>query len=793
MKRFPLIVFAFFIDSVQFLVGLALTALPFTGGVLGAAGGAVVCHQYLPNWGWIQAGCATVGAVLGVKLGAVTAPFGIALAPVVVFCIGIIFGSMLLMFLLFSGAFSGRVVLGCLLGEVTPFLGFLPFWSVMAWRCAYNASQKSKEEKLTWQSEIQQVGVPDFSSLALASAEASARPYSLQASRAQRADNDTVQADNDSMPKEEAPRGKIELKSPDIRRPQRAAVAAAILALLFVGSGAQITLAQVAPEPVRFTITPEIPGPNEKVTIQAEGIGGLLGDAQITWQLNGKTMLSGSGERTFSFTTGALGSQQKVLVTIRPSAGSVVTREFVFAPSLINLIWEADTTTPFFYRGAALYSAGASVKVVTFPHVVIGGVEASANVLSYQWSLNGEPATAQSGTGRTTFTFEGSQLNLQEVVAVDVFLSGIKVGHTEVTIPVSDPELILYQRDSLRGILYESALPGAVTLVGREFSVRAEPYYFSNTSLANGDLVYSWLLDGEETSSPDSPRGFLTLRQTGGSAGGAQLEVTLQNNDLSKLGQAASAALQILFGAQSSASVPSLAAAVANFLSGAIAQTSQQPISTQLIKYTPLEPIPGFSAGECTNIATFLNALLKLLIAVGAIFAVLTLTVGGIMYMVSDIVDVKSRAKERMRAAIWGILLICAAWLILYTINPQLVNFSSLFSNNTCVGSTPTPPPSTSPGARMLTPEEVAAIKQLYRGWLGEPALYGSLVYSGDTKSPEFKKTLQEFEDGCKNVTLLGKIGLTTTRVVSVTTESLLTQTAFQPTNENIYVCLSRQ
>src|SRR6185295_2515146 len=58
--------------------------------------------------------------------------------------------------------------------------------------------------------------------------------------------------------------------------------------------------------------------------------------------------------------------------------------------------------------------------------------------------------------------------------------------------------------------------------------------------------------------------------------------------------------------------------------------------------------------------------------------------VGGVMYMVSDIVNVKSRARERMWAAMWGLILIVVAYLILYTINPQLVNFSSLFPNNSC-------------------------------------------------------------------------------------------------------------
>ncbi|MSR70613.1 hypothetical protein EXS62_01075 [Candidatus Kaiserbacteria bacterium] len=91
--------------------------------------------------------------------------------------------------------------------------------------------------------------------------------------------------------------------------------------------------------------------------------------------------------------------------------------------------------------------------------------------------------------------------------------------------------------------------------------------------------------------------------------------------------------------------------------------------------YTPLEPLPGVNQTG-NNFAGFLNGLFKLLFTIGGMAAVVSLVYGGITYMVSEIVTDKGWAKRRMQASLWGLLLLVGAWLILNTINPQLINFS---------------------------------------------------------------------------------------------------------------------
>lgn len=312
--------------------------------------------------------------------------------------------------------------------------------------------------------------------------------------------------------------------------------------------------AQFLPEPVQYIVTPEVPGPGQTVTIEAQGIGAFLGDAAISWQKDGKVVQAGAGLRTYSFVTGGIGSVTKIHIDIKSSSNGSFSKDFVFRPSSVNLVWEADTSAPPLYAGKPLYSAGSPLKVVAFPTVVINGSRVAAQSLSYQWTRQDQGLPEQSGIGRNILSIQGDQLQAQESIGVGVYLGTSLVARGSVVIPASQPQLMLYERNALRGILYDTALPAGIALANKEITIAAQPYYFSNSSLKGGALQYSWELDGNEITGPDSARGILTLRQTGSSQGQSTLSATLQNNASDQLVQSAQTALTILFGGQASGS-----------------------------------------------------------------------------------------------------------------------------------------------------------------------------------------------------------------------------------------------
>ena len=303
--------------------------------------------------------------------------------------------------------------------------------------------------------------------------------------------------------------------------------------------------------PVQYLMMPEAPQPGNTVVIQVQGVGAFLGDANIIWQQDGKTVKSGVGESKFVFVAGPVGSKTTVKVTITSSTQGTFTKTFAISPSSINMLWEADTSAPWWFKGKTLYTSGSNLTVTALPQVSSGGKGLSSNVLSYQWKINGTPSTQGSGLGRNRITFAGNQLLPGETADVDVYYAGTLVGHGSITIPASKAQLGLYVRDPLRGTLFDSALRNSVSLSSTEFTIEAVPFNFANSSLANGSVPFAWKLNGNDTTGPQTSEGLLTLRQSGSGSGRAQVEVDLQNNESDKYLQSAQSALTILFGGAS--------------------------------------------------------------------------------------------------------------------------------------------------------------------------------------------------------------------------------------------------
>lgn len=102
--------------------------------------------------------------------------------------------------------------------------------------------------------------------------------------------------------------------------------------------------------------------------------------------------------------------------------------------------------------------------------------------------------------------------------------------------------------------------------------------------------------------------------------------------------------------------------------------------------YKLLAPIPGIDQGDGTaDIATYLPALIKTIIGLATGVAVLLVMYGGAQYLLSTIPNVKANGRKTIQDALVGLVLLSVSWIILYTINPKLVQFSLKLDN---VGST---------------------------------------------------------------------------------------------------------
>ena len=112
--------------------------------------------------------------------------------------------------------------------------------------------------------------------------------------------------------------------------------------------------------------------------------------------------------------------------------------------------------------------------------------------------------------------------------------------------------------------------------------------------------------------------------------------------------------------------------------------------------YTLLAPLPKLN-GQCPSNSTcndasstvtqidvnsYISYAYKLALALAVVLAVFMITVGGFEYMLSSSITDKKNAQEKIWNAVLGLLLALCSYLLLYTIDPNLIlsNLNS-FSN----------------------------------------------------------------------------------------------------------------
>ncbi len=91
--------------------------------------------------------------------------------------------------------------------------------------------------------------------------------------------------------------------------------------------------------------------------------------------------------------------------------------------------------------------------------------------------------------------------------------------------------------------------------------------------------------------------------------------------------------------------------------------------------YELLEPLPGLEKVEQSmDVGKWVNTMVRVIIGIIGVLAVVMIVVGGIQYMTTDAIGKKESGKETVQGALFGVVLALAAYIILRTINPQLVS-----------------------------------------------------------------------------------------------------------------------
>jgi len=234
---------------------------------------------------------------------------------------------------------------------------------------------------------------------------------------------------------------------------------------------------------------PKSPEANTVVTARIVTYSFNLDASYITWALDGSVIQKGTGKKTASFKTSDVGSTMSLTVYITTDAGQEVKKTFNIKIGEIDLLWEAQTYTPLFYRGKAKPIAGAPIKITAIPHGLT-----SQNNLIYEWRRDYKKIASASGTGKSSFSFIPFKTSSKEIIKVKITTLDEKNSiEKTITIKEENTRIIFYEEDPRMGPLFNKALREEKNVQGKsEILVRAEPYFFPKDRLS-----YSWTMNNQ--------------------------------------------------------------------------------------------------------------------------------------------------------------------------------------------------------------------------------------------------------------------------------------------------------
>ncbi len=296
---------------------------------------------------------------------------------------------------------------------------------------------------------------------------------------------------------------------------------------------------------INVDIIPEVPGPNQNVKINLSSYSTNINKAIITWSLNGKETVSGTGKTYFSFTTGEVGSKTEIGISLIVEEGTRVDKIITIFPSQVDLLWESPNSyVSSFYKGKALSIKESMVRVVAFPVEKDGSISPTTKV--YNWKKNFVVDQANSGYGKYSFIVKNSYMDQSDTVSLNVSGSDGSGGTAMLPINYTDAKILVYEKSPVYGLRLNKLLNTGFPLQSGEMTVSAEAYYFSKNKkgVTGENMQYKWNINSTIVTPTGKPN-ELTLR---GSNTPGVANITVGITNMNTLFQEAKQALSVALG-----------------------------------------------------------------------------------------------------------------------------------------------------------------------------------------------------------------------------------------------------
>lgn len=278
-----------------------------------------------------------------------------------------------------------------------------------------------------------------------------------------------------------------------------------------------------------ISVSSRHPFPNEEITAKIQNGNFDVWKSNISWFLDGKTILQGKAKNEVVFKAGKLGSANILAVSIQTPNGENLKESIILRPTDIDILWQADGYTPYFYKGKSFAAPLSNVVAGAIPYFIYQGKKIAGENLLFKWYLNGDFKTK--GWGKDSFTFKTGLFSGEEYeVRVEISSqSEILVQEQTLKITVQNPRIIFYEYSPFEGIKFQKAVSEFKTSAGDYVQFIAEPYFTPNDKIEG--LSYEWKMNSQKLEN-SRPFNVLNFSSEPGASGIANINLTASYEDL---------------------------------------------------------------------------------------------------------------------------------------------------------------------------------------------------------------------------------------------------------------------
>ncbi len=251
----------------------------------------------------------------------------------------------------------------------------------------------------------------------------------------------------------------------------------------------------------------------------------------ISWNINGHD-IKGSDE-SITYVVPKESEYVEVEATILYTNNKAQRLYAKIPVSSIQIVWEAETYIPFFYKSAPLPSPGSKIRA----SAIVNIPNKNSDNLIYSWKLNGKILPKISGQNKKNVTIQTGYFDKKILLTLSILdpktLSVLSEKTT--VINLQNPKLIAYTKDSSFKWIFSKPVFDKI-FIPYPKDILVFPFFMNVSDIFDSNTVWDWYVDGvllpkEKVSTP-----YVKLKFTNTSKNSANLNVKafIKNNFFQK-------------------------------------------------------------------------------------------------------------------------------------------------------------------------------------------------------------------------------------------------------------------